>query len=114
VEGLDGRPEAATPWRQRVAYSDGLGRDDLPATVADVLPLESTLFVYVVGTIEILAGPSLLTRYADHGAYVIAAWLFAVAGTLVVAGSYDVAVRDVVMAVGAMALAQRFAADVSS
>ena len=44
----------------------------------------------------------------------IAAWLFAVADTLVVAGSCDVAVRDVVMAIGAVAVAQRLAADFSS
>jgi hypothetical protein len=70
--------------------------------------------VSVVGAIEIQAGLSLLTRYADHGASVIAAWLFAVAGTLVVAGFDDVVMRDVVMAVCAVALARLPAADVSS
>lgn len=99
VAGLDKFASVLTDWAEY-----------LPATVVDVLPVEPMVFMYVVGVIEIVAGLSLLTRYAEYGAYVIAVWLLVLAGTLVVGGFYDVAVRDVVMAVGAIALAQLLAA----
>lgn len=98
VAGLDKFANVLTTWA-----------DYLPATVADLLPVEPMVFMYVVGVIEIVAGLSLLTRYAEYGAYVIAAWLVLVAGTIAIGGFYDVAVRDLVMAVGAVALAQLLA-----
>ena len=101
--GLDKFTNVLTAWA-----------DYLPATLVDLLPVAPTTFMYVVGVIEILAGLSLLTRYAEYGADVIAAWLLGVAGVLAAGGFYDVAVRDVVIAVGAVALAQLLAArDVS-
>jgi hypothetical protein len=47
-----------------------------------------------------------LTRFPKYGAYLAAVWLTAIAGTLVLAGSLDVAVRDLAMAVGAYTLAR--------
>lgn len=99
VAGIDKFTNVLTTWSEY-----------LPATIVDVLPVEPMVFMYAVGVVEIVAGLSLLTRYAEYGAYVIAAWLVLVAGTLVVAGFYDVAVRDLVIAVGAVALAQLLAA----
>lgn len=84
--------------------------DYLPTVVVDVLPVEPALFMYVVGVVEIVAGIVVLSRYTEYGAYLVAAWLVGVAATLLVSGYYDVAVRDVVMAVGAVALAQLAAA----
>lgn len=82
----------------------------LPAAIAGALPVEPTVIMYVVGVVEIVAGVVVLSRYTEEGAYLVAAWLAAVAVTQVVGGNYDVAVRDLVMAVGAVALAQLEAA----
>ena len=39
-----------------------------------------------------------------YAPYVVAAWLVGIAANLLIAGAYDVAVRDLVMAVGAFTL----------
>lgn len=80
--------------------------DYLPAVFAGVIPLEPVTFMYLIGVIEIVAGIVVLTRYTEYGAYLVAAWLVGIAGTQILAGNYDIAVRDLVMAVGAVALAQ--------
>lgn len=82
----------------------------LPTVLTDVLPVEPQVFMYVVGAVEVVAGLIVLAGYVEYGAYLVAVWLVAIAGTQVLAGNYDVAVRDVVMAVGAVALAQLAAA----
>lgn len=82
----------------------------LPEAIATALPVEPQVFVYAVGVIEIVAGIVVLVGFVEYGAYLVAAWLVAIAGTQVLAGNYDIAVRDVVMAVGAVALAQLEAA----
>ncbi|HKJ58457.1 MAG TPA: DoxX family protein [Halobacteriales archaeon] len=84
--------------------------DYVPAAVAGVLPMEAQVFMYLVGLVEIVAGLVVLSRYTEYGAYLVAGWLTAVAVVLVVGGNFDVAVRDLVMAVGAVALAQLVAA----
>jgi hypothetical protein len=60
----------------------------------------------VVGCIEIAAGLAVSTRFTRLGAYVVMAWLIMIAATLVAAGYLDIAVRDLVMAVGAFTLGQ--------
>ena len=60
----------------------------------------------IVGVIEIVAGLAVLTAFTRLGAYVVALWLVLIAINLVVAGYYDIAVRDLVMAVGAYTLGQ--------
>ena len=74
--------------------------------VADLLPVTPETFMWVVGVIEIVAGLAVLTRFTRLGAYVVAAWLVLIALQLVTAGFLDVAVRDLVMAVGAWTLAK--------
>jgi len=60
----------------------------------------------VVGVIEIIAGIIVFVRTVV-GAYVVMAWLICIALQLIIGGHYfDVAVRDLVMAVGAYTLAQ--------
>jgi hypothetical protein len=60
----------------------------------------------IVGVIEIIAGILVLTR-TKLGASVVAAWLLLIACTLIFSGTYlDVAVRDIVMAIGAYILAR--------
>jgi uncharacterized membrane protein YphA (DoxX/SURF4 family) len=72
----------------------------------NLVPLSPMHFSYLIGIIEICAGLLILSPYTRYGAYVVAAWLVAIAVSLVTMGSfYDIAVRDLVMAVGAIALA---------
>ncbi len=74
---------------------------------AGLLPISSSLFFAVVGAVEMLAGLLVLSKWTRLGAYVVAAWLVAIALQLVSTGMfYDLAVRDVVMALAAFALAK--------
>lgn len=82
----------------------------LPAMVGSALPVDPQVFMYLVGVIEIVAGVIVLSRYTAYGAYVVAAWLVSIAAVQVIAGNYDIAVRDVWIAVGAIALARLYAA----
>ena len=95
VAGLDKFTNVLTTWV-----------DYLPAAIVGVLPVEAQVFMYIVGVVEIIAGLIVFSRYTEYGAYVVAGWLLTIAVTQVIAGNYDIAVRDVVMAVGAIALAQ--------
>jgi len=71
-----------------------------------MLPFDPLVFMKVVGIIEIVAGIIVLARPL-LGAYIVMAWLVCIALQLIAGGQYfDVAVRDLVMAVGAYTLAQ--------
>lgn len=95
VAGLDKFTNILTNWSQYI--SDGL---------AGMLPFEPTTFMMIVGVIEIIAGILVLTK-TKLGAYVVSAWLTAIALTLIFSWSYvDVAVRDLVMAISAFCLAK--------
>lgn len=74
--------------------------------LSNMQPFEETTFIKIVGLIEIIAG--LLVYFKTrYGAYVVAAWLSIIAITLILSGDYfDIAVRDLVMAVGAFILAR--------
>ena len=61
----------------------------------------------VAGVVEILAGRIVLSRWTKIGSYIVMCWLVAIAINLVTSGMfYDLAVRDVEIALGAFALAQ--------
>jgi uncharacterized membrane protein YphA (DoxX/SURF4 family) len=77
---------------------------------AEMLPMSGQTFMYAVGVIEIVAGLLVLSPMVRAGAYIVGAWLLAIAANLVMGGFYDIAVRDVAMAVGAFALGQLAAA----
>jgi uncharacterized membrane protein YphA (DoxX/SURF4 family) len=71
-----------------------------------MVPIDALLFMKIVGVIEIIAGIIVLVRPLI-GAYVVMAWLICIALQLLAGGHYlDVAVRDLVMAIGAYTLAQ--------
>jgi uncharacterized membrane protein YphA (DoxX/SURF4 family) len=74
--------------------------------VASLLPVPSETFMYAVGVIEIVVGLMVLTRWTRLGAWIAAAWLVLIAVNLVTMGVFDVAVRDLAMAVGAATLAR--------
>ncbi|MBO9571746.1 MAG: hypothetical protein J7497_05990 [Chitinophagaceae bacterium] len=70
------------------------------------MPFGPATFMSIVGIIEIIAGILVLTRPLV-GAYIVMIWLVCIALELLVATHfYDVAVRDLVMAIGAYTLAQ--------
>jgi hypothetical protein len=78
----------------------------LPSLATDVLPLSPAAFMMIVGVIEVLAGAAVLTALPRLGAYVVMAWLVLIAVAVAMAGYWDIAVRDLVMAVGAYSLGQ--------
>ena len=94
VAGLDKFTNLLTVWT-----------DFLPSIFVELLPVSPQMFMYIVGMIEIIAGLVVLWR-TEYGAYLVAAWLVGIAVTQVIAGNYDIAVRDLWIAVGAVALAQ--------
>jgi hypothetical protein len=49
---------------------------------------------------------AVLTAFTRMGAYIVMIWLALIAVNLIIAGYYDIAVRDLVMAVGAYSLGQ--------
>ena len=72
-----------------------------------VLPVGPTTFMYVVGIIEMAVGLAILTRWTALASYVAMVWLVLIAANLVTTGMYfDVAVRDVEMAIAAYTLAR--------
>lgn len=76
----------------------------LPAFASNILPFSPEVFMMIVGVIEIVAGLAIITLLPRLGSYVVMVWLLLIAATVAVAGYYDVAVRDIVMAVGAYTL----------
>ena len=73
---------------------------------AQVLPLSTDTFMAIVGVIEVAVGAAILAGWTRLGAYVASAWLLGVAVNLAAAGFFDIAVRDVVMAIAAFTLAR--------
>lgn len=98
VAGLDKFTNLLTDWSQYLA-----------PTAADLLPMSAGAFMALVGVIEIAAGILVFVK-PRLGGTVVAAWLVAIAINLLLAGMFDIAVRDLVMAVGAWAMAQLAAA----
>jgi len=73
---------------------------------AELLPVSAQTAMYAVGVIEIIVGLMVLTRWTRLGAWIACAWLVLIALNLVTMGLFDIAVRDLAMAVGAYTLAR--------
>jgi uncharacterized membrane protein YphA (DoxX/SURF4 family) len=72
-----------------------------------VVPLSPAAFMHVVGIVEICAGLLVLSRWTKIGAYIVMAWLICIAINLVSMGMFfDLAIRDIEIALGAFVLAQ--------
>lgn len=72
-----------------------------------VIPVSPAIFMHIVGAIEIIAGVVVLSHFTKVGAYVVTAWLVAIALNLLTMGKFlDIAVRDLGLAVAAFSLAQ--------
>jgi uncharacterized membrane protein YphA (DoxX/SURF4 family) len=78
----------------------------LSPAMLKALPVGAETFMMLVGVIEIAAGILVLSKFTRWGAWVVSAWLVCIALNLIFGGYYDIAVRDVSMAVGAFGLAQ--------
>jgi len=95
VAGADKFLNLLTDWEQY-----------LNPTLAGMLPLSGAAFMMIVGVIEIIAGIIVLVK-TEIGGYIVAAWLTLIALTLLAGFNYvDVAVRDLVMAISAFAMAK--------
>jgi uncharacterized membrane protein YphA (DoxX/SURF4 family) len=70
-------------------------------------PLGPQRLMHVAGLIEIVAGLAiLLSPWTRTFAFVVAAWLAGIAINLIAGGYYDIAVRDLAMAVAALSFAR--------
>ena len=79
----------------------------LSPLAARVLPFSPVSFMHVIGPVEMAVGAVILAGYSRLGGYVAAIWLSGIAINLLTTGHYfDVAVRDVVMAIAAFTLAR--------
>lgn len=69
-------------------------------------PLPADQVAMVAGVAEIILGLLILVLATRIGGYIAAAWLLFIAVNLILIGGYfDIAVRDIILAVGALALA---------
>jgi uncharacterized membrane protein YphA (DoxX/SURF4 family) len=72
-----------------------------------IVPVSATTFMRCVGVVEIIAGLIVLSRWTKLGSYIVTLWLIGISVNLLTTGMfYDLAMRDVEIAVGAFALSQ--------
>jgi uncharacterized membrane protein YphA (DoxX/SURF4 family) len=95
VAGLDKFTNLLTYWPGYVAEP-----------FAQLMPFSTQTFMYVVGVIEVAVGLAILTRFTRLGGYVMSAWLVCIAINLIAGRMYDIAARDVAIALGAFTLAR--------
>jgi hypothetical protein len=71
------------------------------------VPFSATTFMHVIGVVEIIAGLVVLSRWTKIGSYIVMFWLLGIAVNLLTTGMfYDLAMRDVEIAIGAFVLSQ--------
>ena len=76
----------------------------LAPVVANMLPFSTHTFMLIVGVIEMIAGVLVLIK-PKVGSIIVSLWLLGIAINMLFTGQYyDIAVRDVVMAIGAFSL----------
>jgi len=95
LAGLDKFTNLLTNWEKYIAPQ-----------VRDRLPVSGRKFMYGVGIIEMLVGLGILTRKPRLAGYTASAWLVGIAADLILNGDYDIAVRDINMALAAYAMAR--------
>lgn len=79
----------------------------LNPAIPQMLHVSPATFMHAVGVVEMVAGVLIFTRWTRYAAYIVAAWLLAIVGTLVSQGLFlDIAVRDMELALGAFVLAK--------
>jgi len=108
-------------WALRIAFGLGpllAGLDKFTNVLVDwekylspvaqgMLPVSPTTFMHAVGVIEVIVGLAILLGATRIFGYIAMLWLFAIAANLISAGGYyDVAVRDILLGIGAYSLAR--------
>jgi hypothetical protein len=79
----------------------------LSPVVTKVVPVSATTFMHVIGVVEVVAGLIVLSSWTKLGSYVVMLWLLGIAVNLLTTGMfYDLAMRDVEIAIAAFALSQ--------
>ncbi|MFS4455570.1 hypothetical protein [Maribacter sp. 2304DJ31-5] len=97
IAGLDKFTNLLTDWGQY-----------LGSNFSGIVPVETGTFMILVGLIEIVAGVLVFIR-PRIGALVVMVWLTVIALILLISGNFiDVAVRDLVMAIGAFSLSKLY------
>ena len=72
-----------------------------------MLPVSGQTFMHIAGVVERVAGIGLLAGWTRLFGYIVSIWLVCIAINLLTTGLfYDIAVRDVEMAIGAWVLAR--------
>lgn len=74
--------------------------------VAGLLPVSTHVFLIAMGIIELVVGILLITKWPRIGGYLSVVWLVVIAINLLMLGYVDIAARDILLAVGAAALAE--------
>ena len=95
LAGLDKFFNLLTSWEAYVA-----------PIAQQVLPFSTTTFMAIVGVIEFAVGITILVIRPSLGAFVASGWLVLIAVNLALGSHFDIAVRDLVLAVWAYALAR--------
>ena len=95
LAGLDKFFNLLTNWEAYIA-----------PVAQQLLPFSTTTFMSIVGVIEFAVGITILIVRPSLGAFVASAWLILVAINLILGSHFDIAVRDVVLAVAAYAFAR--------
>jgi uncharacterized membrane protein YphA (DoxX/SURF4 family) len=79
----------------------------LNPAVQRMLPVSGMMFMRSVGVIEVIVGLAILFGATRSFGYIAMIWLFAIAANLVSLGTYyDIAVRDILLGIGAYSLAR--------
>lgn len=95
LAGLDKFTNLLTHWDKYLAPQ-----------VRERLPVSGKNFMRAVGVIEMLVGVGILTSKPRLASYTASAWLLGIATDLMLNGDYDIAVRDINMALAAYAMAR--------
>ena len=72
-----------------------------------VVPVSAATFMHIIGVVEIIAGLAVLSRWTKLASQIVALWLLGIAVNLLTTGMfYDLAMRDVEIAIAAFVLSQ--------
>ena len=111
----------AAYWALRIAFGLGpllAGLDKFTNILVDwekylspmaqhALPIRATSFMHIVGAVEIIVGLAILFGATRVFGYIAMIWSWCIAANLITTGTYyDIAVRDILLGLGAYALAR--------
>ncbi len=79
----------------------------LSPMVQRTLPISAVNFMHIVGGVEIVVGLAILFGATRVFGYLAMLWLWGIAANLISSGHYyDIAVRDIMLGIGAYAMAR--------